>query len=54
MFERGVDVWADGADPFGEVDEGWDAAAPGPGQPSVQRLLAGFALDREYVAQVPS
>ena len=51
VFEGGVDAVADGADAFGEVDEGWDAAAAGPGKPAVQGGLAGLAPDREHVAQ---
>ena len=44
-------VRADRGDALGEVDEGGDAAAAGPGQPPVQGGLAGFALDGEHVAQ---
>jgi hypothetical protein len=32
------------------VDEGGDAAAPGPGQPSIQRLLADLVVIIAYVA----
>ena len=38
-------------DAAGQLDEGGDAAAPGPGDPPVQGLLAFFALDREHVPQ---
>jgi hypothetical protein len=51
VVERGVDLVADRGDAFGEVDEGPDPAAAGPGQPAVQRDLAGLALDGEHVAQ---
>jgi hypothetical protein len=40
VVESGVELVADRGDAFGGVDEGRDAAAPGPGQPSVQRLFA--------------
>ena len=36
---------------MGEFDEDRDAAAARPGDPSVQGLLAGLALDREHVPQ---
>lgn len=52
MVEGGVDAGADGGDAPGEVDEGRDSAATGPGQPPVQRLLAGLALDLEDEPQV--
>jgi hypothetical protein len=51
VVERGVDSVADGGDAFGEVDERGDAAAPRPGQPAVQCLFPGGALDGEDVAQ---
>jgi hypothetical protein len=35
VLEGGVDLVADRGDASGEVDEGWDAAAAGPGQPAV-------------------
>ena len=47
VVERGVDGRPMLDDASLQLDEGGDAAAPGPAGPSVQRLLACLALDLE-------
>jgi hypothetical protein len=47
VLEGGVDVGPDQGEPLGEVDEGGDAAAAGPGQPVVQGVFTGLAFDGE-------
>ena len=51
MVEGGVDGLAVSHDAAGQLHEHWDAAAPRPGDPPVQGLLAFLALDRKNVAQ---
>ena len=46
-----VGAGPDAGDAAGEVDEGGNAAASRPGQPPVEGLLAGQALDVEDPAQ---
>jgi hypothetical protein len=38
-------------DAAGQLHKHWDAAAPRPGDPPVQGLLAFLAFDRKHVAQ---
>ena len=49
VVERGVDACLGGADAFGEVHEGGNATAPGPGQPALEGVFAGLAFDGEDV-----
>ena len=51
MLERGDDPRVGGADASGEVHEGGDATASGPGEPALEGVFAGLAFDGEDVAQ---
>src|SRR5664280_178349 len=52
VLEAGVDRDAVLGDPLGQVDESGDPAAPGPGQPMVERALAVLAREREDLTQL--
>ena len=51
MVEGGVDGFAVFHDAVGQLDEYRDAAAPRPGDPPVQGLLAFLALHRKHMPQ---
>jgi hypothetical protein len=51
VIEGGVDAFSDGFDASGQADKRRYSAATCPRQPSLERSLAGGALDAEHVAQ---
>jgi hypothetical protein len=52
VLQRRVDRDAVLDDALGEIDEGRDAAAPGPAQPAVQQRLTGLALEDEDLPEL--
>ncbi|CFS31794.1 Uncharacterised protein [Mycobacterium tuberculosis] len=50
MVKGGVDGLAVSHDAAGQLHEDGDAAAPRPGDPPIQCLLAFFAFDRKHLA----